>query len=192
MWRVCTAIPCRPQVEWRPRRPGCEQSADCVYSRLPRPNSAFRADLPKFDRPRSPYSAFRGLAGISIPPEFARFGHPGGRGGPSPEGPPAGSGRLPAVALTARSPGRHAPAMAAAPPSAAAIWHAANNADRDAGPARTRLAGLGVLPPWQPLPPAVRFLAALELAARDHIRELDALIDNQISATTEPTTPRER
>ena len=50
--------------------------------------------------------------------------------------------------------------MAAAPPSAAAIWRAASNADRDTGPARARLAGFGVWPPWRPLPPGVRFLAA--------------------------------
>ena len=55
--------------------------------------------------------------------------------------------------------------MAAVPPSAAAIWRAASNADRDTGPARARLAGLGVWPPWQPLPPGVRFLAAEAAAA---------------------------
>ena len=50
--------------------------------------------------------------------------------------------------------------MAAVPPSAAAIWRAASNSVRDTSPARARLAGLGVWPPWQPLPPGVRFLAA--------------------------------
>ena len=55
--------------------------------------------------------------------------------------------------------------MAAVPPSAAAIWRAASNADGDTRPARARLAGLGVWPPWQPLPPGVRFLAAEAAAA---------------------------
>ena len=55
--------------------------------------------------------------------------------------------------------------MAAAPPSAAAIWRAASNADRDTAPARARLAGLGAWPPWQPLPPGVRFLSAEAAAA---------------------------
>lgn len=67
----------------------------------------------------------------------------------------------PAVtSLTARPPSRHAPAMPAAPPSAAAIWRAASNADRDTGLARAHLASRGVWPPWRPLPPAVRFVAA--------------------------------
>lgn len=70
-----------------------------------------------------------------------------------------------AVALTARRPCPHAPAMAVIPPSAAAIWRAASNADRDTGPARARLAALGVWPPWQPLPPGVRFLSAPAAAA---------------------------
>ena len=48
----------------------------------------------------------------------------------------------------------------AAPPPAAAIWRAARHAERDTGPARAYLASRGVWPPWRPLPPAVRFLAA--------------------------------
>ena len=61
--------------------------------------------------------------------------------------------------MTAGGPCPHGPAMAAVLPSAAAIWRAASNSVRDTGPARTCLAGLGVWPPWQPLPPAVRFLS---------------------------------
>ena len=48
---------------------------------------------------------------------------------------------------------------------AAAIWGAASNSVRDTGPARARLAGLGVWPPWQPLPPGVRFLSATAATA---------------------------
>lgn len=55
--------------------------------------------------------------------------------------------------------------MAAVPPSVAAIWRAASNSVRDTGPARARLAGLGVWPPWQPLPPGVRFLSATAATA---------------------------
>ena len=73
------------------------------------------------------------------------------------------SGIRPAAgALTARPPGRHAPTMPAGPPSPAALWRAASNAARDTGPARACLASRGVWPPWRPLPPAVRFLAASE------------------------------
>ena len=67
-----------------------------------------------------------------------------------------------AVTLTVRWSRRHAADMPAAVPSAAEIWRAASNADRDTGPARACLASRGVWPPWQPLPPAVRFLAASE------------------------------
>lgn len=54
--------------------------------------------------------------------------------------------------------------MPAGLPSAVAIWRAASNADSDVGAARARLAGLGVWPPWEPLPPGVRFLSAAAAA----------------------------
>ena len=73
----------RDGVEWRRLRPGCEENADCVYNCLLRPNSAFRVDLRKFDRPGLPYSAFRGLAGISLPPEFVTFQRQGQLRAPS-------------------------------------------------------------------------------------------------------------
>ena len=52
--------------------------------------------------------------------------------------------------------------MGAVLPSAAVIWRAGSNADRDTGPARAFLASRGAWPPWRSLSPAVRFLAAKE------------------------------